>query len=523
MKDIMKKIDKNNMLLTILFKSAIYICWYLFAISFLVFINDSLSESNLVLLVISLIFIYALRVALKYFYKNLAGKNYYSIKHTIEMDYFKKLKYINYEKVEEMDKKELGNKIIEVAYNYTRIISDIGEYIIPAIIGCFIFLFVILDVSYFLSIIFIIGIVAILYIRYSFLKEEDNVSVSNYNDLLKDFVSKMTTIKKLNIFDFAIKKLEKNNDNDICILKHNELVSDIKFSNLLFGLYIIMIVGVFICINLTANKLSLIVFITIMMIKLHKVLYEVSPAIKNMKNACVNKALLDKYYSDMDEVSIATDWKKVSIKEGILKYNNIDFQVKIPDFELVKGDKVSIMGKSGEGKSSILNALSGIFKLKQGHQYIDGKETSAILDAVYISKKTELFNISLRDNLKMDYSISDEDVVSLIKEMGLIAWYDTLKDGLDTIINPKYIDIQDSVLKRLNLIRGKIMDKDVYFLDEPTYDLNIDEEKIVAKFIRKYFKNKTCIIVTHRPLLTTICDKHYFMKNHTLSEKEPLL
>ena len=100
MKDIMKKIDKNNMLLTILFKSAIYICWYLFAISFLVFINDSLSESNLVLLVISLIFIYALRVALKYFYKNLAGKNYYSIKHTIEMDYFKKLKHINYEKVE---------------------------------------------------------------------------------------------------------------------------------------------------------------------------------------------------------------------------------------------------------------------------------------------------------------------------------------------------------------------------------------------------------------------------------------
>nr|MCR4580899.1 hypothetical protein [Bacilli bacterium] len=68
-----------------------------------------------------------------------------------------------------------------------------------------------------------------------------------------------------------------------------------------------------------------------------------------------------------------------------------------------------------------------------------------------------------------------------------------------------------------------ISDKETLLLDEPTYDLDMDSEKIIANMIKKYWKKKSYVIVSHKPIFTTICKKHYFMKNHELLESEPLL
>ena len=65
--------------------------------------------------------------------------------------------------------------------------------------------------------------------------------------------------------------------------------------------------------------------------------------------------------------------------------------------------------------------------------------------------------------------------------------------------------------------------KELIFLDEPSHDLDIETEKKVAEMIKKYLKKKTIIVVTHRPTLTTVCKKHFFIKDHTLLESEPLL
>ena len=175
------------------------------------------------------------------------------------------------------------------------------------------------------------------------------------------------------------------------------------------------------------------------------------------------------------------------------------------------------------GKSTLLYLLSGIYHLSVGETYVDGKLTDASIDSMYITRNTKMFKLSLRDNLLLGCKMSDDELLKLIKEIDIKDWYDSLSDGLDTIIDINYIDLSDEIREKLNILRGIISNKQTLLLDEPTYDLDMDSEKIIANMIKKYWKKKSYIIVTHRPIFTTICKKHYFMKNHELLESEPLL
>lgn len=215
--------------------------------------------------------------------------------------------------------------------------------------------------------------------------------------------------------------------------------------------------------------------------------------------------------------------EKINIDSGTVHYKDNDIKIKIPNFEFLKGDQISIIGKSGEGKSTILNILSGIDKLDTGVLSMDNLKASKLIDVVYLSSNIELFNISLRDNLKLNKRVSDDELISYIKELGLDDWYNSLPEGLDTIIDSNFINNEKAKIARLNIIRGIILDKEVYFFDEPTDNMDLDTEKIIVAILKKYFKKKTFIIITDRPILTTICKKHYFMKKHTLLDTEPLL
>lgn len=73
--------------------------------------------------------------------------------------------------------------------------------------------------------------------------------------------------------------------------------------------------------------------------------------------------------------------------------------------------------------------------------------------------------------------------------------------------------------QRLNIIRGILLNKEIYILDEPTSNLDILLENKIYDTINKYLKDKTCIIVTHRPKLTEICNKHYYFQKRVMLEK----
>lgn len=517
--------NKENFKIILLgaYKILIYICWILFAFCFAYFINHDIRDNRTLSLIIILLAIYTIRNIFKSLYKKDSYKSYHNLKHKIEMYYFKRIKNIDNESLVKMDKNLLGQKILEYSYIQTKKISDIIEFIIPSIICLIFFFFGLITINILLAIIVAILLIIIEIIRYYYLKKHEEKSISNYNDLLIDFINKIMTIKKLNIFAFCEEKLDKNDESDIIILKNNDVNPDLVFSTSLSIILTVVFISCFFILKNHMEVLGYLLYFIIIIFKLQSLLYELIPSIKNIKSIKKVKEELDQYYKNEVDYKYYNNWKKINIDSGTVHYKDNDIKIKIPNFEFLKGDQISIIGKSGEGKSTILNILSGIDKLDTGVLSMDNLKASKLIDVVYLSSNIELFNISLRDNLKLNKRVSDDELISYIKELGLDDWYNSLPEGLDTIIDSNFINNEKAKIARLNIIRGIILDKEVYFFDEPTDNMDLDTEKIIVAILKKYFKKKTFIIITDRPILTTICKKHYFMKKHTLLDTEPLL
>lgn len=99
-----------------------------------------------------------------------------------------------------------------------------------------------------------------------------------------------------------------------------------------------------------------------------------------------------------------------------------------------------------------------------------------------------------------------------------MSWYQELPDGLETIVGERGIKLSAGQKQRLNLIRGILIDKEIYFFDEPTSNLDAVSEEKITNMIEKYLKNKTYVIVTHRTRLKELCNKHYTFEKHMLKE-----
>ena len=189
-------------------------------------------------------------------------------------------------------------------------------------------------------------------------------------------------------------------------------------------------------------------------------------------------------------------------------------------FEFEKGDKISIVGESGQGKTTILNVLSGIYPLNSGDIIIDDKKIdNPKLDVVYISQDVDLFDLSIRDNLTLGKNISDKKILELFEDAGLMEWYSNLENGLDEMVGEKGVKLSAGQRQRLNIIRGILIDKDVYFFDEPTSNLDKESEEKIVLMIDKYLKDKTYLIVTHRDSIKRLCNKHYYFEDHIMKKK----
>ena len=166
-----------------------------------------------------------------------------------------------------------------------------------------------------------------------------------------------------------------------------------------------------------------------------------------------------------------------------------------------------------------MNILAGLFPLSKGELKIDGKTVmNKRLDLVFVSQEVDLFDLSIRDNLCLGKEIPEEKIMQLLDEAGLMNWYKELPNGLETIVGEKGIKLSAGQKQRLNLIRGILIDKELYFFDEPTSNLDIVSEEKIISMIKKYLNNKTYVIITHRPKIKELCNRHYVFEEHMMKE-----
>lgn len=180
-----------------------------------------------------------------------------------------------------------------------------------------------------------------------------------------------------------------------------------------------------------------------------------------------------------------------------------------------KGESIGFRGNSGAGKSTLFNLLLGFYVPQKGGIYIDGVKLSSKNRKSwhklvgYVEQDVFIKNDSLNKNISMSTAEPDNDrILKIFEQVGLKAWFEGLKDGLDTIIGEGGATISGGEKQRIGIARALYKNPKVLFVDEATSALDAKrEEDIVSLLHSLASENFTLFIISHRESTLQFCNR----------------
>lgn len=214
------------------------------------------------------------------------------------------------------------------------------------------------------------------------------------------------------------------------------------------------------------------------------------------------------------------DLKNISLENIKFTYKN-EVNPIIKDFslEIKRGEKVALIGPSGSGKTTILDLLLGDLKVDQGSISINGNDISSLqqnrskLFSV-LNQDTFLFNTTVYANLKMaNPDVTDERIWEVLEQVQLKELFETLPEGLNTVVQEAGARFSGGQKQRLALARVLLQDTPIILLDEPTVGLDPLTEQKLLDLIFDALSDKTIFWITHHLQGIKYIDQVIFLKD----------
>ncbi|NDB82491.1 MAG: ATP-binding cassette domain-containing protein, partial [Alphaproteobacteria bacterium] len=178
------------------------------------------------------------------------------------------------------------------------------------------------------------------------------------------------------------------------------------------------------------------------------------------------------------------------------------------DLFIKNNSTIALVGRSGEGKTSVANLLLRFYNLNSGSITISGVEISDIRlsclrsQISLVTQDTMLFDASVAENIAYNSSANIQDIISAAKAARAHDFIMKLEDGYDTIIGHQGNTLSGGQRQRIAIARAFLKNAPIIILDEATSSLDPETEREIKSSISELCKNRTTIIITHR--LSTI-------------------
>ncbi|MGI2139850.1 heme ABC transporter permease/ATP-binding protein CydD [Shewanella baltica] len=173
-------------------------------------------------------------------------------------------------------------------------------------------------------------------------------------------------------------------------------------------------------------------------------------------------------------------------------------------FELKDNQRLALVGPSGAGKTSLLNALLGFLPYK-GNLLINGHELSALdlsqwrQHLAWLGQEPQLFHGTVRDNVALaDPTMSDDKIWHLLTAANIAEFFKSQPLGLDSPVGEQSSGLSVGQAQRIALARALGQKASLFVLDEPTASLDSQSEQAVSSALNRAMTGKMCIMVTHR-------------------------
>ena len=216
--------------------------------------------------------------------------------------------------------------------------------------------------------------------------------------------------------------------------------------------------------------------------------------------------------------------------QGNIAFENVTFKYKNESNNAVDelrinirpGEKVGILGRIGSGKSTMLKLASGLYDTEKGNVTLDGVDMRQ-LDPNFLRNQVLLFSQSprlflgtLRENMDLartDSYSTDQDLLTALKRFGLDQIIRNHPRGLDMPLGEDGLGLSGGQKQIIALARMTLRDPKVVLLDEPTTSLDQGTERMALNAIAHWGRNRTMLLVTHRPQVLQIVNRIIVMEN----------
>ena len=223
-----------------------------------------------------------------------------------------------------------------------------------------------------------------------------------------------------------------------------------------------------------------------------------------------------------------------TIINGDIEFKNVSFTYDDTNIQALKdisfvinhGETLAIIGKTGSGKSTILDLIGRLYDINDGQIRIDNKPIKEVnLNSLrntvgYVPQDAFLFSDSIKNNIKFGSTdATNEDVIQAAKNADVHKNIIKFNDGYDTILGERGITLSGGQKQRVSIARAIIKNPKILLLDDCLSAVDTETEEKILNNLDKISNGKTTIIVSHRISSVKNADKIIVLDNGYVSQK----
>lgn len=263
-----------------------------------------------------------------------------------------------------------------------------------------------------------------------------------------------------------------------------------------------------------------------------RIMPSISRLITNFQTLKFGLPAVDKLYDEFplkSELSQTKDpetkinfEKEIKISNLYFKYpNNKEYTLQDVNLKIGLGDTIGIVGRTGEGKSTIIDLVCGLLQPEKGNILVDGKDIQKNLESWrqkigYVPQDIYLLDDTIKENIifgRKDIKDINKTLNEVIKLAQLDKLISRLPRGLETFVGDRGTRLSGGQVQRIGIARALFNNSQLLIFDEATSALDAETEKNFINDIYSLKNKKTLIIISHRLSILEHCDHIYNLKN----------